>query len=342
MLLQLTNAGLWCEAADVYIDPWRAVDRAIVTHAHSDHLRAGSQHYLVAAPGVPVAKHRLGHFAERVAGIPYGETRVINGVRFSLHPAGHILGSAQVRVEYGGEVWVVTGDYKLAADPTCTPWEPVRCHTFITECTFGLPIYQWPDPAKIAQQINLWWSTNAARQCTSLLFGYSLGKAQRLLAMLDPSIGPIVVHGSIDALNAGYRDAGVGLPSTVRLVDMPKGDSWHRALALMPPSADAAIVERRSRAVSTAVASGWMMVRGMRRQRGVDRGFVLSDHADWPSLLHAVSTTGAERVLATHGYVDVLVRWLREQGLDADALATPFRGDSLSDDLDSEGDALHA
>ena len=344
MLLQLTDAGLWCEAANVYIDPWRAVDRAIVTHAHSDHLRGGSQRYIMAEPGIPVAMHRLGQFADRVSGVPYGETWLINGVRFSLHPAGHILGSAQVRVEYRGEVWVVTGDYKLATDPTCAPWEPVPCHTFVTECTFGLPVYRWPDPTSVADQINAWWADNAASQCTTLLYGYSLGKAQRLLALLDPSIGPVIVHGSIDALNAGYRVAGVTLPQTHRFADMGKHDAWGRSLVLMPPSADAAIVERRSRQLSAGIASGWMQVRGMRRRRGVDRGFVLSDHVDWPSLLQAVSASGAQRILATHGYVDVLVRWLREQGLEADALATPFRGEVDSEtereaDSGSLGDA---
>lgn len=324
-LLRVTDAGLYCEAGDFFVDPWRPVARAVVTHAHSDHLTAGCGHYLLAARGVGVARERLGQWASRVEGIPFGETRTINNVRVSLHPAGHILGSAQIRVEHAGEVWVVSGDYKTDADPTCDAWEPVRCHTFITESTFGLPLYRWPASAAVFRDVNAWWAANAEAGTVSLLFGYGLGKAQRLLAGLDPSIGPILLHGAVDRMTTLYREAGVPLPATeyagtARAID-------RRSVVIAPPSADGSTWARKFGAQSTAFASGWMLVRGARRRRSVDRGFALSDHVDWPQLLHAISATGASRVLVTHGFTGAVVRWLREQGLDADALATRYEGE---------------
>ena len=173
-LLENTDRGLYCAAGDFYIDPWRAVDFAIVTHAHSDHARAGSRHYLCAAPGREILQARLGADAV-IQAIPYGETLTRNGVHVSLHPAGHILGSAQVRVEARGEIWVVSGDYKTAPEKTCAPFEAIRCHSFVTECTFGLPIYRWRPQAEIFSEINSWWRENQNRGRTSVIFAYSLG-----------------------------------------------------------------------------------------------------------------------------------------------------------------------
>lgn len=328
MLLRVTDRGLWCEPADCYIDPWAPVDRAVVTHAHGDHLRWGCRHYLVAEPGLGVTRQRLGALADRAEGMPYGARRTINGVTISFHPAGHILGSAQVRVEHRGEVWVVSGDYKTEPDPTCAPWEPVRCHTFVTECTFGLPIYRWPAAAQVTAEINAWWAANAAAGRASLLYGYALGKAQRLLAGLDPSIGPILTHGAVEAMTACYRDAGVALPPTTYATVDRRDPSWSHALVLAPPSVDGSAWARRFGAASAAFASGWMQVRGARRRRGVDRGFVVSDHVDWPQLLAAIEATGATRVLPTHGFTGPVVRWLRERGFEAEALATRFAGDT--------------
>lgn len=327
MLLQLTDRGLWCEPADAYIDPWAPVDRAVITHAHADHLRWGHQRYLVSAPGLGVSRQRLGSYADRVESVAYGETTTINGVRFSLHPAGHILGSAQVRVEYRGEVWVVSGDYKTDADSTCAPWEPVRCHTFITECTFGLPIYRWPSQDTVFAQINAWWRDNANAGRASLLYGYALGKAQRLLSGLDPSIGPILTHGAVETMTALYRDAGVAMPPTVYATVDKRDPAWSRAIVVAPPSADGSPWVRRFGKSSAAFASGWMLVRGARRRRGVDRGFTLSDHVDWPQLQQAIAATGAETVWATHGFTGPVVRWLRERGYEAHALDTRFEGE---------------
>lgn len=345
MLLTTTDRGLYCAAGDFYVDPWAPVPRAVITHAHGDHLRWGCDSYLVATPGVEVARARLGDWAKGLAHIPYGEVRQINGVRVSLHPAGHILGSAQVRVEHGGEVWVVSGDYKTDVDSTCTPWEPVRCHTFITESTFALPIYRWPSPQQVANEINAWWRDNAERGRTSLLCGYALGKAQRLIAALDPSIGPILTHGAVERMTALYRAAGVVLPPTQYARETFAEPQTRGAIVIAPPSVTGSRWMRRFGDVRTAFASGWMRVRGARRRRGVDAGFTLSDHVDWPQLLAAIDATGATQVLATHGFTTTLVRWLSDRGLDARVLETRFSADGEfaddagGDDGDRDGEA---
>src|SRR5579859_494217 len=334
-LLQLTESGLYCAAGDFYVDPWRPVERAVVTHAHGDHAYRGHKRYLIAAEGLRVMRTRLGLDAV-IKTLPYGETLDVNGVKVSLHPAGHIRGSAQVRVEHGGEVWVISGDYKLDADPTCTPFEPVRCHTFVTESTFGLPIYRWPAPTEVFAAINAWWHANQEAGKASLLFGYALGKAQRLLAGLDPSIGPIFTHGAVERLNRDYRDDGVALPKTT-YAGLAQNVDWSRAMIVAPPSAHATPWTRRFGTLSTGLASGWMRIRGTRRRQAIDRGFVLSDHADWPGLQQVIAETGAERIWVTHGYTAVLARWLSERGLDAIALQTRFEGESATEE-DVEAD----
>ncbi|HEX6042260.1 ligase-associated DNA damage response exonuclease [Longimicrobium sp.] len=332
MLLRSTDRGLYCEAGDFYVDPWQPVDRAVITHAHGDHARWGSQSYLGSREGERVLRTRMGPGA-RIRTVDWGETVSVNGVRVSLHPAGHILGSAQVRVEHGGEVWVVSGDYKTEADPTCTPFEPVRCHTFVTESTFGLPIYRWRPDREVFAQIDAWWRSNAQQGRASLLFGYALGKAQRLLAGIDPSIGPIYTHGAVERLTADYRDTGVPMPPTHSPVGQPRGHDWGGAMVVAPPSAHGTPWMRRFGNASTAFASGWMRVRGHRRRRSVDRGFVLSDHVDWPSLLQAIAATEAECVWVTHGYREPVVRWLRERGLQAQAVASRWEGESDEADV---------
>jgi putative mRNA 3-end processing factor len=325
-LLHLTDAGLYCPAGDFHIDPWEPVPRAVITHAHADHARPGSAYYLTSREGETVLRVRMGAEAA-IQCVAYGETLTLGGTRVSLHPAGHIVGSAQVRIEHHGEVWVVSGDYKTQADPTCTPLEPVRCHTFVTESTFGLPIYRWSSAAAVLADVATWWQANREAGRASLLFGYALGKAQRLLAGLDPTLGPIFTHGAVEKLNEAYRAAGVRLPETRLASSMPRGTSWAGALIVAPPSAQATPWTRRFAGASTAFASGWMRIRGTRRRRAVDRGFVLSDHADWPGLLNVIRATGASRVWVTHGYSAVLVRHLREEGLDAYAVATRFEGE---------------
>jgi putative mRNA 3-end processing factor len=248
-------------------------------------------------------------------------------VRVSLHPAGHILGSAQVRIEYAGEIWVVSGDYKVEHDRTSEAFEPVRCHTFITESTFGLPIYRWRPQPEVFAQIDAWWRQNQGAGKASMLFAYSLGKAQRLVAGVDAEIGPIFCHGAVQKMNQVYREQGIALPETQYAGDPERGYDWSRSLIVAPPSANGSPWMRKFGAVSTAFASGWMRVRGTRRRRSLDRGFVLSDHADWPGLLSAVQATGAQQVLVTHGYRAPLVKWLSERGLEARALETRFEGE---------------
>jgi len=316
--------GLYCPPGDFYIDPWKPVERAVITHAHSDHARPGHAHYLAQADGAGVLRARLGADIA-LQTLAYGEAVVHHGVRLSLHPAGHVLGSAQVRLEHGGRVWVASGDYKTEADGTCPPFEPVPCDIFITESTFGLPIYRWPAQAELFAQIDGWWRRNAQEGRASVLFCYAFGKAQRILHGVDASIGPIVVHGAMEALDAAYRAAGVALPPTLRATD-PGVDAalLKQALVLAPPSARGTPWLRRFGAHADAFASGWMQLRGTRRRRGVDRGFVMSDHADWPGLQQAIAATGAGRVFVTHGSVAVMVRWLRELGLEAQAFATEY------------------
>lgn len=339
-LIVATPQGLYCPAGDFHIDPWRPVARAVITHAHADHARPGNGHYLCAEPGRGVLLARLPGIS--LDTLPYGQRITHHGVTLSLHPAGHVLGSAQVRLEHGGQVWVASGDYKVEPEGTCAPFEPVRCDTFITESTFGLPIYRWPREAALMAEIFGWWQDNAAAGRASVLYCYAFGKAQRILnglmrhagaALAMP--GPIVVHGAMAALNHAYAAAGVALPPTMATADLPaRSPALRRALVLAPPSAQRSTWLRRFGEASDAFASGWMQLRGTRRRRGVDRGFALSDHADWPGLLSAIAATGAARVIVTHGNVPVMVRYLCEQGLDAQGFRTEF-----GDDDDATGAA---
>lgn len=342
-LLEVTEAGLYCPLGGFHVDPWRPVPLAVVTHAHGDHARPGSGRYITAAAGLGVLGRRLGPEAD-IRPVGYGEPVDLGGVRVSLHPAGHILGSAQVRVEGAGRVWIVSGDYKRDGDPTCQPFEVVPCDTFITEATFALPIYRWGPVRETVRAIWEWWEANAAAGRASILFCYALGKAQRVLAELTAfTEREVYTHGAVEPLVEDYRAAGVRMLPTRRVVEAadeaaddgqakprkrrPARESFAGQLILAPPSAAGTPWMRRfgtGRDFDTGFASGWMRVRGIRRRRGYDRGFVISDHADWPGLIETVRQTGARRVLATHGYSDVLSRYLREQGLDADVLPTPF------------------
>ena len=319
--LQTTPNGLYCPVGDFYVDPPRPVKRAVITHAHADHARGGSRSYLCAREGLTLMRARIGAAAQ-IETLPYGEAVNLNGLTLSLHPAGHIRGAAQIRIEHEGHVTVVSGDYKTAPDPTCTPLAPQRCHTFISESTFGLPIFKWPSPQTVMAAINAWWRDNRAQGRTSILFAYALGKAQRILAGLDPAIGPILTHGAVEKINRIYRDEGVALPETHHLGDLQDRSLRREALVMAPPSADNPVWMRRFPNRSRAFVSGWMRIRGNRRRRSVDRGFVLSDHSDWDGLVATIAHSGAETIGLTHGYAAEMARWLQEQGQAAEVIST--------------------
>ena len=323
-----TSSGLYCEAGGFHIDPWLPVDRALVTHAHGDHARPGSGGYLCAAEGEAVLRRRLPD--ARIETVRYGESIAVGAVRVSFHPAGHILGSSQIRLEHNGEIWVVSGDYKRQADPTCAPFEPVRCHTFITEATFGLPIYTWDPPGAVVDDILAWWRENRAQARPSVLFCYVLGKAQRILAEIgDRADGPIHLHGAMCGITDVYRDAGIAMAPAERITETMRGRVLAGSLVLAPLSARGTPWMRRLPNASDAFASGLMRVRGVRRQRAFERGFALSDHADWAALLDTIAATGAARVLVTHGWSDALARYLNEErGLETGVIRTAFEGEA--------------
>jgi len=326
-VLSETPAGLYCPDGDFHVDPWAPVDRAVITHAHGDHARPGSSAYLCASACAPLLARRLGS-GTRIEPQPYGTRVTLGGTRVSFHPAGHILGSAQVRIEGPQGVWVVSGDFKRAPDPTCAPFEIVPCDTFVTESTFGLPIYTWDPTDRVMQEIAAWWDDNRARGLTSVLFCYTLGKAQRLLAeLMRFTDRPVLVHGILLQMIDAYRANGVTLAPTSPLIDRPKG-SMAGELVLAPLSARGTPWMRRLGDISDGFASGLMRVRGVKRQRGFDRGFVLSDHADWPDLLRTIEETGAHLVLATHGHAEPLARYLASRGLQSGVLRTAWEGEA--------------
>ena len=328
MVVEPTPQGLYCEAGGFHIDPWQPVARAVITHAHADHLRDGSGSYLCAEPSLPLLKQRLPDGAT-ITSLSYDDEITIGDVRLSLHPAGHVLGSSQVRIEHGGEVWVLSGDYKRAADPTCTPFEPIRCHTFVTEATFGLPVFRWDESATVVAEIIEWWEEMRSGGRPAVLFAYALGKAQRILAELASRTDrTIYVHGALEELLEIYRAAGVRLPPTRRAVEQARGSTFAGELIVAPVSARGTLWMRRFAGHSAAFASGWMRVRGARRRRAFDRGFALSDHADWDALVRTVTDTGAERVFVTHGYTEPLARYLSGLGIRALPWHTGYQGES--------------
>jgi putative mRNA 3-end processing factor len=327
-VLTFTDRGIYCPDGDFHIDPWRPVARALITHAHSDHARFGHDSYLSTTGTDIVMRHRLGAIASQT--IDYGETRKIGGVTVSFHPAGHVPGSAMIRIERGGEVWVVSGDYKTDPDGLSEPWQPVACHTFISECTFGLPVFRWDDNATMMARIRDWWGANAAAGKVSILGAYSLGKAQRLMAGVAGG-GPILTHGAVEGTCEALRAAGYAIPQTIQVRSGVDGKSHPGALVIAPPSALGTPWAARFGPSDTAFASGWMALRGVRRRRGTS-GFIISDHADWPGLNTAIGEMGASRVFVTHGYTAPFRKWLESQGYDAGIVATEYSGDDAVTD----------
>ncbi len=325
-LIQFTKRGLYVSQADVYIDPWQKVKRALITHGHADHAHPGMDHYLCTHSAKPVLQHRLGHKA-KIDSVKYGETTTINGVKFSFYPAGHIIGSAQIKVEYKDEIWVVSGDYKTENDGLSEAFDSVRCHTFITESTFGMPVYKWKPQAEIFAEINDWWKQNKSIGKTSVLTGYSLGKAQRLLQGLDPSIGKVYTHVSIENTNQIIRKQGYKLNDTIKISNHQNAADYAGNIVICPPTATGNPWMKNLGNVSTGRTSGWMTVPGAGRKRKEDRGFALSDHADWTGLIQAIESCEAENIFVTHGYSKIFSRYLTEKGYNAAEVKTEYEGE---------------
>ena len=329
-LLEFTKKGIYCKQADVYLDPWIGVDKAIISHGHSDHARWGSKRYITHEINAPIIRHRLGKIL--VTDKKYGETFQINGVRFSFHPAGHVPGSSQIRVEYKGEVWVFTGDYKTQVDGISTPFELIRCNTFITECTFGLPVFKWEKPLRVHDDINRWWANNKSNKVTSLLMGYSLGKVQRLLKHIDCQTGKIFTHGATEKMTNILRQF-IDFPKTELITRDTKKAEIEGNLVLAPPAVMGSTWAKKLGEISTGYASGWMAFRGARRRRAVDRSFVLSDHADWEGLLSVIKATGCEDIITTHGYTDIFARYLKENGWNARTEKTKYEVETIDSEV---------
>jgi putative mRNA 3-end processing factor len=341
-MITFDDNGIYCAQAGVYIDPWKPVSKAIITHAHSDHARWGINSYLAHKQAVPVLKFRLGEDIN-VEGKEYGEQFTINGVNISLHPAGHIWGSAQVRLEYKGEIWVVSGDYKLQHDGITQPFEPVKCHSFITESTFGLPVYNFPDMETLRDDINDWWRQNAEEGKNSVILAYALGKAQRVLQQLDMSIGNVYTHGAVDNINKLYEQTISPLNPTKRIeADTDRKEIKGAMIIATPSSAGTPWIKKLS-PYKLGICSGWMQLRGARRRKGADRGFIMSDHADWAQLNTAILETGAQNIYVTHGYKSIYAKWLGDNyGLNAtevDTLYTGEQADESADTITKGGDA---
>lgn len=310
--LEVKPEGLYCTAGDFYIDPWYPVSKCVVTHGHGDHARWGNEHYIAAKDSEEILKQRIGPSIP-LQTLSYHEKIKLKNAWVSLHPAGHILGSAQVRIETSTGVYVISGDYKRAPDPTCLPFEVLECDLFVTESTFALPIYQWEDNEKIARQIYEWWQENAANDHPSVLFCYALGKAQRILSLLQElATRPIYLHGAILPFAEIYKNHGASLAPFAAVMERDKSLPFSKELILAPPSAAGTPWLKRFPGFRTALASGWMQIRGARRRNGMDRGFVLSDHADWDNLIKTIKETKATKVLTTHGSALVLAKFLQE------------------------------
>ncbi|MDB6063209.1 MAG: mRNA 3-end processing factor [Verrucomicrobiaceae bacterium] len=320
-LIVVNKNGMYCPAGDFYIDPWAPVERAVITHGHSDHSRVGMGEYYATRAGLPILQWRLGE--QNFHSYDYGESFTLGSAIISFHPAGHVLGSAQVRIEHDGHVCVVSGDYKRQPDPSCAPFEVIRCDTFITEATFALPIYRWPDTALVARDIVAWVDECKQNGEAAILYCYALGKAQRLLAELArTSADAVYLHGAMLRGVDIYRAAGIDMIETHAVIDEARTGNFAGKLILAPPSAAGSPWLRRFRKAQQGFASGWMSIRGNRRRRNLDRGFVISDHADWPALLRTINETGAKKIIATHGNTDALVRLLNEQGTNASIFQT--------------------
>jgi putative mRNA 3-end processing factor len=321
-LIQFTDKGLYCAQGNFYIDPWLPVDYAIISHGHSDHAKVGHKNYLCHTLTKPILQLRLGNNNYQTA--EWNETNYINGVRVSLYPAGHIIGSSQIRIEYNGEVWVFSGDYKTEDDKISGAYEPVQCHTFITESTFGLPIYKWKPQTEIYNDIREWVVQNKKDEKTSVLIAYSLGKAQRVMDALKEITDTVYVHGAIYNMHQIIEKMGYRFLNVIRINSETTKDELSNAVVIAPPSADGTPWMKKFLPYRVGICSGWMQVRGNVRRRNADIGFALSDHCDWNGLLNSIKATGAKRVFVTHGFQSTVSKYLNEIGIEAHEVKTQY------------------
>lgn len=326
-LVKFTKKGIYCIPGKFYLDPWYPVEYAIISHGHADHARWGNKHYLCHNQSKAILQHRIGADIS-IESLPYNEYKVINGVKVSFHPAGHILGSAQIRLEYKGYIVVFSGDYKTQPDFITTPFEPVKCHEFITESTFGLPIYKWKSEEELQKELQDWIVQNQQNNRTSVFLGYSLGKAQRIMKLVE-NVEEIYVHSAIHNLNKAIENSGITLPTTKLLTADFKKTEIQNKIVILPPALLGSKMIKKIPNAATAICSGWMQIRGNRRWKGVDAGFAVSDHADWNGLLSAVKATEAEKVYVTHGSQAVFSKYLNEIGIEAHELKTEFGEDEI-------------
>ena len=326
-LVKFTKKGIYCIPGKFYLDPWYPVEYAIISHGHADHARWGNKHYLCHNQSKAILQHRIGADIS-IESLPYNEYKVINGVKVSFHPAGHILGSAQIRIEYKGYIVVFSGDYKTQPDFITTPFEPVKCHEFITESTFGLPIYKWKSEEELQKELQDWIVQNQQNNRTSVFLGYSLGKAQRIMKLVE-NVEEIYVHSAIHNLNKAIENSGITIPTTKLLTADFKKTEIQNKIVILPPALLGSKMIKKIPNAATAICSGWMQIRGNRRWKGVDAGFAVSDHADWDGLLSTVKATEAEKVYVTHGSQAVFSKYLNEIGIEAHELKTEFGEDEI-------------
>ncbi|WP_336129130.1 ligase-associated DNA damage response exonuclease [Mesoflavibacter sp. CH_XMU1422-2] len=332
--IKFTKKGIYCIPGKFYLDPWYPVDYAIISHGHADHSRLGNKHYLCHQNSKNILLHRLGKYIS-IETLSYNQIKTINGVKVSFFPAGHIIGSVQIKLEYKGKVVVFSGDYKTNPDFITTPFEPVKCHEFITESTFGLPIYSWKAEAELQSQLQQWVLNNQKQNKTSVFFGYSLGKAQRIMSLVD-GIDQVYVHSAINNLNQAISKSGIVLPKSKLITsDFNKKDIQNK-IVILPPALLGSKLLKKIPNAATAICSGWMQIRGNRRWKGVDAGFAVSDHADWNGLLSAVKATEAEKVYVTHGSQAVFSKYLNEIGIESQEVVTEYGTEDNEDAKDQQ------
>lgn len=332
--IKFTKKGIYCIPGKFYLDPWYPVDYAIISHGHADHSRWGNKHYLCHQNSKNILLHRLGKDIS-IETLNFNQIKTINGVKVSFFPAGHIIGSVQIKLEYKGKVVVFSGDYKTNPDFITTPFEPVKCHEFITESTFGLPIYSWKTEAELQSQLQQWIVNNQKQNKTSVFFGYSLGKAQRIMSLVD-GIDEVYVHSAINNLNQAISKSGIVLPKSKLITsDFNKKDIQNKIVVLPPALLGSKLLKKIPNA-ATAICSGWMQIRGNRRWKGVDAGFAVSDHADWNGLLSAVKATEAEKVYVTHGSQAVFSKYLNEIGIESQEVVTEYGTEDNEDAKDQQ------